>query len=103
MIVLGIETTCDETAAAVVERSEQGRAKILSNIVLSQVSEHAAEGRVLAHLAKDDIGQDFGAALLGTLDHRRRGLVAGGLDAEDDHSIPTSCLSRSGRGRRRLK
>ena len=37
MIVLGIETTCDETAAAVVERSEDGRGKILSNIVLSQV------------------------------------------------------------------
>ena len=34
MIVLGIETTCDETAAAVVERSEDGRGKILSNIVL---------------------------------------------------------------------
>ena len=35
MIVLGIETTCDETAAAVVERSEDGRGKILSNIILS--------------------------------------------------------------------
>ena len=27
MIVLGIETTCDETAAAVVERFEDGREK----------------------------------------------------------------------------
>jgi N6-L-threonylcarbamoyladenine synthase len=51
MIVLGIETTCDETAAAVVERSEQGRAKILSNIVLSQVSEHAAFGGVVPEIA----------------------------------------------------
>jgi N6-L-threonylcarbamoyladenine synthase len=51
MIVLGIETTCDETAAAVVERSADGRGKILSNIVLSQVSEHAAFGGVVPEIA----------------------------------------------------
>jgi len=51
MIVLGIETTCDETAAAVVERSPQGRGRILSNIVLSQVSEHAAFGGVVPEIA----------------------------------------------------
>jgi tRNA N6-adenosine threonylcarbamoyltransferase len=51
MIVLGIETTCDETAAAVVERDNNGRGKILSNIVLSQVSEHAAFGGVVPEIA----------------------------------------------------
>jgi N6-L-threonylcarbamoyladenine synthase len=51
MVVLGIETTCDETAAAVVERYEDGRGKILSNIVLSQVSEHAAFGGVVPEIA----------------------------------------------------
>ena len=51
MIVLGIETTCDETAAAVVERFEDGHGKILSNIVLSQVSEHAAFGGVVPEIA----------------------------------------------------
>ncbi|MEA2906343.1 MAG: tRNA N6-adenosine threonylcarbamoyltransferase [Alphaproteobacteria bacterium] len=51
MVVLGIETTCDETAAAVVERTEVGRGKILSNIVLSQVSEHAAFGGVVPEIA----------------------------------------------------
>ena len=51
MIVLGIETTCDETAAAVVERLEDGRGKILSNIVLSQTSEHAAFGGVVPEIA----------------------------------------------------
>src|ERR1700687_855675 len=51
MIVLGIETTCDETAAAVVERFEDGRGKILSNIVLSQISEHAAFGGVVPEIA----------------------------------------------------
>jgi len=51
MIVLGIETTCDETAAAVVERLDDARGKILSNVVLSQVSEHAAFGGVVPEIA----------------------------------------------------
>ncbi len=51
MIVLGIETTCDETAAAVVQRDDNGRGRILSNIVLSQVSEHAAFGGVVPEIA----------------------------------------------------
>jgi N6-L-threonylcarbamoyladenine synthase len=51
MVVLGIETTCDETAAAVVERQEDGTGKILSNVVLSQVNEHAAFGGVVPEIA----------------------------------------------------
>jgi N6-L-threonylcarbamoyladenine synthase len=51
MVVLGIETTCDETAAAVVQRNADGRGKILSNIVLSQISEHAAFGGVVPEIA----------------------------------------------------
>lgn len=51
MIVLGIETTCDETAAAVVQRFEDGRGKILSNVVFSQVREHAAFGGVVPEIA----------------------------------------------------
>jgi N6-L-threonylcarbamoyladenine synthase len=51
MLVLGIETTCDETAAAVVERSGDGQGKILSNVVLSQVAEHAAFGGVVPEIA----------------------------------------------------
>jgi N6-L-threonylcarbamoyladenine synthase len=51
MIILGIETTCDETAAALVERTEGGEGRILSNIVLSQVSEHAEFGGVVPEIA----------------------------------------------------
>ena len=40
-LVLGIETTCDETAAAVVERLPDGSGRILSNVVRSQIDEHA--------------------------------------------------------------
>ena len=51
MVVLGIETTCDETAAAVVERPATGPGNILSNIVLSQINEHAAFGGVVPEIA----------------------------------------------------
>jgi len=50
-LVLGIETTCDETAAAVVERSSDGTATILSNIVRSQIEEHAIYGGVVPEIA----------------------------------------------------
>jgi N6-L-threonylcarbamoyladenine synthase len=51
MLVLGIETTCDETAAAVVERHDDGRGTILANVVLSQLAEHAAFGGVVPEIA----------------------------------------------------
>jgi N6-L-threonylcarbamoyladenine synthase len=51
MLVLGIETTCDETAAAVVERQDDGSGKILSNIVRSQTDEHARFGGVVPEIA----------------------------------------------------
>jgi N6-L-threonylcarbamoyladenine synthase len=51
MLVLGIETTCDETAAAVVARDDDGSGRILSNIVHSQISEHARFGGVVPEIA----------------------------------------------------
>ena len=51
MVILGIETTCDETAAAVVERTAGGQSRILSNIVLSQIDEHAEFGGVVPEIA----------------------------------------------------
>ncbi len=51
MLVLGIETTCDETAAAVVERRADGRGTIRSNVVLSQSAEHAPFGGVVPEIA----------------------------------------------------
>ena len=51
MRVLGIETSCDETAAAIVARDADGRGAILSNVVRSQLEEHAAYGGVVPELA----------------------------------------------------
>ena len=50
-IALGIETSCDETAASVVERLPDGSGRIVSNVVLSQVAEHAAFGGVVPEIA----------------------------------------------------
>jgi N6-L-threonylcarbamoyladenine synthase len=47
MVTLGIETSCDETSAALVE---DGR-RILSNVISSQVELHAAYGGVVPELA----------------------------------------------------
>lgn len=50
-LVLGLETSCDETAAAVVSRSAGGEGRILSNIVLSQFDKHAIYGGVVPEIA----------------------------------------------------
>ena len=50
-IILGIETSCDETAAAVIEDNENGIPKILSNIVSSQFDIHKKFGGVVPDLA----------------------------------------------------
>jgi N6-L-threonylcarbamoyladenine synthase len=51
LTVLGIETSCDETAAAVVRGLPPGPGEILSNIVLSQLAEHAPYGGVVPEIA----------------------------------------------------
>src|SRR3990167_5503817 len=51
MRVLGIETSCDETVAAVVESAGRRRLKLLSNVVASSVDLHAAYGGVVPEIA----------------------------------------------------
>ena len=50
-LVLGIETSCDETAAAVVSRGSDGAPGLLSNVVLSQLKDHAPYGGVVPEIA----------------------------------------------------
>lgn len=47
MIILGIETSCDETAASIVTDTKE----IRSNVVLSQLEEHAVYGGVVPEIA----------------------------------------------------
>jgi len=49
--VLGIETSCDETAASVVRGLAPGPGEILSNIVFSQTEAHAPYGGVVPEIA----------------------------------------------------
>jgi N6-L-threonylcarbamoyladenine synthase len=51
LIILGLETSCDETAAAVVRRNANGAGQILSNIVHSQLADHAPYGGVVPEIA----------------------------------------------------
>jgi N6-L-threonylcarbamoyladenine synthase len=50
-VVLGIETSCDETAAAVVARTPDGTGRILSNVVRAQWEEHRRYGGVVPEIA----------------------------------------------------
>ena len=50
LTVLGIETSCDETAAAVV-RVAGDRVQVLSSVVASQIAEHAPFGGVVPEIA----------------------------------------------------
>ena len=50
-IILGIETSCDETAASIIQENSDGSVKILSNIVSSQVEVHKEFGGVVPELA----------------------------------------------------
>ncbi|MFL5238565.1 MAG: tRNA (adenosine(37)-N6)-threonylcarbamoyltransferase complex transferase subunit TsaD [Rhizomicrobium sp.] len=49
--ILGLETSCDETAAAVVRGRAPGPGEILSDVVLSQIREHAPFGGVVPEIA----------------------------------------------------
>lgn len=71
-IVLAFESSCDETAAAVVRNGRE----VLSNVVLSQVEEHAKYGGVVPEIASRQ-------HVLATDDLLRRALLDAGLGWED--------------------
>ena len=50
-IILGIESSCDETAASIITENDQGKPIILSNVVSSQVDIHKEFGGVVPELA----------------------------------------------------
>ncbi len=58
---------------------------------------HAAIGRVLGGLRQHDVGEDFAAPVLAAPHHRGRGLVAGRLDAENEHSLVLGASARNPR------
>ncbi|MBI4059495.1 tRNA (adenosine(37)-N6)-threonylcarbamoyltransferase complex transferase subunit TsaD [Candidatus Giovannonibacteria bacterium] len=74
MRILGIETSCDETAISVIEISgsrARSRIKVLSNIVSSQAKLHAKFGGVVPNLAKREHQRNLVPALLAALQEAR--------------------------------
>lgn len=51
MIVLGLESSCDETAASVVRVTDDGTAEILSDRILSQIEQHRPFGGIVPEVA----------------------------------------------------
>jgi N6-L-threonylcarbamoyladenine synthase len=51
LTVLGLETSCDETAASILRRHPDGRVEVLSSIVGSQIAAHAPYGGVVPEIA----------------------------------------------------
>ena len=51
LTVLGIETSCDETAASVVRLAADGETQVLSSIIHSQIDDHQAYGGVVPEIA----------------------------------------------------
>ncbi|MEZ4389987.1 MAG: tRNA (adenosine(37)-N6)-threonylcarbamoyltransferase complex transferase subunit TsaD [Polyangiales bacterium] len=51
LTVLGVESSCDETAAAVVRLGADGGGEVLSDVVASQIAEHAPYGGVVPEIA----------------------------------------------------
>lgn len=80
LTVLGIESSCDETAAALVRLSPDGRTEILSDVLYTQHAEHAGYGGVVPELAARshlDLADSIVAQAL-----REAGMADGtGLDA----------------------
>ncbi len=82
MIVLGIETSCDETAAAVVRNGTE----VLASEISSQVELHSSYGGVVPELAARQHLRNLGPVVAGAL--RRSGLDVGRLDAVAATSRP---------------
>jgi N6-L-threonylcarbamoyladenine synthase len=51
MIILGIETSCDETAAAIIKTSQNNKVELLSNIIASSLTLHAKTGGIIPEVA----------------------------------------------------
>ncbi|MEK7541148.1 MAG: tRNA (adenosine(37)-N6)-threonylcarbamoyltransferase complex transferase subunit TsaD [Patescibacteria group bacterium] len=63
MIILAIETSCDDTGVAILEVSKTGDFKVLSNIVSSQIEIHKKYGGVYPMLAKREHQKNLVSAL----------------------------------------
>ena len=79
LVVLGIETSCDDTAAAIVRRRADGGCDILANTIWSQHEDHAAYGGVVPEIAARSHVERLDAIVTRTL--AEAGLTPESIDA----------------------
>src|SRR5690625_7349717 len=83
MLLLGIETSCDETAAAVVSDGPPAE-RILSNLVFSQLEEHRLYGGVVPEIAARSHLERIDSLVT-------RALEEASLDLDDLDAIAATC------------
>src|SRR3990167_8905550 len=67
MLILGIETSCDETSMSVLEVNKKEKARILSSVISSQIKIHAKYGGVYPALAAREHAKNIDKVLKLTL------------------------------------
>ena len=82
--VLGIESTCDETAASIIEWNYNGKVKILSNIIHSQIKNHSDFGGVVPEIAARAHQENISYVV-------EKALKVSQLDSNSISAIATSC------------
>ncbi|HVU06335.1 MAG TPA: tRNA (adenosine(37)-N6)-threonylcarbamoyltransferase complex transferase subunit TsaD [Candidatus Paceibacterota bacterium] len=89
LTVLGIETSCDETAVSVVRFDEaKGTAHVLGNTVHSQIDVHAAYGGVFPTLAKREHQINLIPILMKTLE--QAGMISNAAATTKEQKIPAA-------------
>ena len=74
MLVLGVESSCDETAAALLEETPEGGTRLLSSVVSTQIPLHRMYGGVIPELASRNHSANIPGVLQEAFDKAGRSL-----------------------------
>ncbi|MEI6396760.1 MAG: tRNA (adenosine(37)-N6)-threonylcarbamoyltransferase complex transferase subunit TsaD [Candidatus Taylorbacteria bacterium] len=84
MIILGIETSCDETALALIETREKGEYRVIDSLVHSQAELHSAFGGVFPALAKREHSKNLVPLLKKLLESDRSAAIKASKTLSDE-------------------
>ena len=93
MLVLGIDTSCDDTSIALVKSEQSGDLEVISNIVSSQTELHKGYGGVFPMLAKREHQKNLVAVLKEALQNANLLQEQAGPDYSQDKTL-ASILER---------
>src|SRR3546814_1149094 len=92
MLVLGIETSCDETACAVVRDAAEPARRIVSHSLFSQLREHAPYGGVVPEIASRAHIEHLDGLIAESL--TAAGVTLADLDRSEEHTSELQSLMR---------